>query len=235
DVPDTRVGWSCCVGDPTTGRVFAMGVCGFFQCLDGETGKTIWSRSLNEEFGLLSTYGGRTNVPGIFEDLGIISAVVSGWGEMAIPAHRFMAFNKNTGEMVWFNGTRLRPDDTTYSTPALAVLGGQAAMVFGSGDGAVYAFQPRTGKEIWKYQFSLRGLNVSPIVSGDTVYTGQSEENFKDPSTMGGFAAINGASQGDVTNSGEVWRNKDVLIGKCSPVLVDGRIYALDDSNIFYV
>src|SRR4051812_13974807 len=43
DVPDTRVGWSCCVGDPTTGRIYAMGVCGYFQCLDGETGKTIWS------------------------------------------------------------------------------------------------------------------------------------------------------------------------------------------------
>ena len=63
DVPDTRVAWSCCVGDPTTGRVYAMGVCGYFQCLDGETGKTLWSHSLSEEFGLLSTYGGRTNVP----------------------------------------------------------------------------------------------------------------------------------------------------------------------------
>lgn len=235
DVPDTRVGWSCCVGDPTTGRVYAMGVCGFFQCLDGETGKTIWSHSLSEEFGLLSTYGGRTNVPVIFEDLVIISAVVTGWGDMAMPAHRFMAFDKATGQLVWFNGTRLRPDDTTYSTPTLTVLNGQAAMVFGSGDGAVYAFQPRTGKEIWKYQFSLRGLNISPIVQGDTIYTGQSEENAEDPTTMGGFVAINGASQGDITKSGALWKSKEVLVGKCSPVMVDGRIYALDDSNLFYV
>ncbi len=50
------------------------------QCLDGDTGKTIWSHSLSEEFGLLSTYGGRTNVPVIFEDLVIISAVTTGWG-----------------------------------------------------------------------------------------------------------------------------------------------------------
>ena len=51
DVPNTRVGWSCCVGDPTTGRVYALGVCGYFQCLDGETGKTLWSHSLSEEYG----------------------------------------------------------------------------------------------------------------------------------------------------------------------------------------
>ncbi len=85
DVPAERVGWSSCVGDPATGRVFALGVCGLFQCLDGETGKTIWSRSLSEEFGLLSTYGGRTNVPVVFEDKVYISAVMTNWGELARP------------------------------------------------------------------------------------------------------------------------------------------------------
>ena len=169
DVPDTRVGWSSCVGDPETGNIYALGVCGHFQCLDGETGKTLWSHSLHEQYGLLSTYGGRTNVPVLFEDLVIISAVVIGWGDMAKPAHRFLAFDKKTGQLIWFTGTRLLPYDTTYSTPTVAVIGGQASLVFGSGDGAVWGLQPRTGKGIWKYQFSRRGLNVSPLVSGDRV------------------------------------------------------------------
>ena len=94
DVPAERVGWSSCVADPTTGRIYALGVCGYFQCLDGDTGKTIWSRSLSEEFGLLSTYGGRTNVPVMHEDKVIISAVTTNWGDLARPAHRFMAFDK---------------------------------------------------------------------------------------------------------------------------------------------
>ena len=38
DVPDTRVGWSSCVVDPVTGHVFALGACGYFQCLDGQVG-----------------------------------------------------------------------------------------------------------------------------------------------------------------------------------------------------
>lgn len=233
DVPCERVGWSCCVGDPRTGRVYAMGVCGYFQCLDGETGQTIWSRSLNEEFGLLSTYGGRTNVPIVFENLVLISAVMTNWGEMAIPAHRFLALNKHTGDVVWFNGTRLRPDDTTYSTPVLTVLKGQAAMVFGSGDGAVYAFQPRTGRQIWNYQYSLRGLNISPVVDGDTIYMAHSEEN-SDDSTMGAICAINGAGSEDISKTGEIWRNKEIMVGKSSPVLVNGRLYAADDANLLY-
>ena len=51
DVPDTRVAWSSVVGDPETGNVYALGVCGYFQCIDGETGKTIWSIPMHEYFG----------------------------------------------------------------------------------------------------------------------------------------------------------------------------------------
>lgn len=235
DVPDTRVGWSCCVGDPETGNVYALGVCGYFQCIDPD-GKTLWSHSLHEEYGLLSTYGGRTNVPVLFEDLIIVSAVVIGWGDMAKPAHRFLAFNKKTGELVWFNGTRLLPYDTTYSTPTVAVIGGQQSLVFGSGDGSVWALQPRTGKRIWKHQLSVRGLNVSPLVLGDRVFTGHSEENILG-NTMGTFIGIDALASGkttvsgekDITGSGTLWRHDIVRVGKSSPVPVEDYVVAVDD------
>lgn len=253
DVPVERVGWGGCTGDPATGNVYVMGVCGYFACLNGETGEKIWDRSLSEEFGLLTTYGGRTNTPVVFENLVIISGVminwgntdpnwkyqvfdkgIGGWGDMAKPCHRFMAMNKASGEVVWLNGTRMLPDDTTYSMPTLCVLGGQAALVTGSGDGAVYAFQPRTGNIIWKYQLSLRGLNVAPLVVGDTVYMGQSEEN-RDDNTMGALVAINGLGSGDVTKTHELWRRKEVMIGKSSMLYVDGRLYGVDDGGGFWV
>ncbi len=237
DVPDTRVAWSNCVGDPATGRVYAMGVCGYLQCLDGDTGKTIWSRSLNEEFGLLTTYGGRTNVPIVHDDLLIISGVIIGWGEMAKPTHRFLAFNKATGEMVWFNGTRPLPDDTTYSTPVVGVLGGQQAMLFGSGDGSLWAFQPRTGVPIWQYKLSTRGLNVTPLIDGDKVYMAQSEEN-REGDSMGAVVAVNGAAgknNADITASGELWRDKEVMVGRSGMILLDGRLYSVDDSGNVYI
>lgn len=236
DVPAERVAWGAVVGDPASGKIYAMGVCGIMQCIDGATGKTLWTHSLSEEFGLLSTYGGRTNVAVIYEDLVIISAVMTNWGELAVPAHRFIAFNKETGEIVWYNGTSLRPDDTTYSTPMFGVVNGEAVMIFGSGDGMVWAFQPRTGKPIWSYKLSLRGLNISPVLADGVVYAGQSEENPDDTNTMGAFAAIKAAgSVGDVTKDGALWREKKLMVGKSSPLLIDGRIYAFDDGNIMYV
>lgn len=234
DVPDTRVGWSSVVGDPATGNIYALGVCGYFQCINGETGKTIWSLPLHEQYGLLSTYGGRTNIPIVYEDMVIISGVLINWGELAKPAHRIMAFNKLTGELVWLNGTRLLPEDTTYSTPMVGVVKGQAQMILGSGDGAVWSFQPRTGKANWDYKLSPRGMNASPVLVGDQVFGIHGEENL-DRVSMGSVFCIDATGSGDVTETKTVWSVPDIVSTKCSVVVVDDRVYAVDDGAKMFV
>ena len=233
DVPDTRVGWSSVCGDPETGRVYVLSVSGYFCCLEGKTGKVVWERSLHEEFGLLSTYGGRTHSPLVFEDTVLVSAIIIGWGDapewgfLAKPAHRFMSFDKATGELRWLKGTRISPYDTTYSTPTLTTLSGQAAMVFSSGDGSIWALQPRTGEPIWHYPFSRRGVNISPLVVGDTVYASHSEENIVG-NTMGGLVALDGTMKGDLTGKA-LWQQHEVMSGKSSPLMIDGRLWTIDD------
>jgi outer membrane protein assembly factor BamB len=253
DVPSERVGWSAVVADPATKTIFAHGVCGAFSAIDAATGKTKWNRSLHEEFGFLSTYGGRTNIPVVFEDLVIASAVVTGWGDTARPAHRFLGMDAKTGEVRWMNGTKELPEDTTYSTPSIADFGGQAALVFGSSDGSVWAFQPRTGKALWNFKLSRRGLNVPPLVEGTTIYMSQAEENL-DNTTMGSVTAFDGtavppppaqaaaappaagppAPNTDITTVAVKWQKKGVMDGRAMPVILDGRIYFIDDGAKVY-
>ena len=230
DAPAERVGWSSVTGDPKTGHIYAQGICGLMQCVDGETGKTLWSHSLSEEYGILSTYGGRTNLPTLFEDLVIISGVTTGWGDQAVPAHRFVAFHKQNGQAVWTLSTKLRPEDTTYSTPVLGVFGGQAAMVFGAGDGSVYAVQPRTGKVIWKYDASIRGINQTPLIDGETVYCSHSEEMIHENNVVGAFFALDGKSQGEIPEGKEIWNIKGLASGRSAPLLVNDRLYTINDS-----
>lgn len=234
DVPDTRVGWSSVVGDPETGNVYALGACGLFECYNGETGKVIWSHPLHEQMGLVTTYGGRTNFPIVFEDLLIVAGVIVSWGDMATPAHRFMAFDKRTGEFVWIASTRLRPPDTIYSAPVLATIGGQKLLIAGASDGWLYALQPRTGKIVWDYQLSRRGLNVSPTVDGDVVYMGHSEENITG-TKVGAVVAVNGAGMGNITQSGEIWKELEIADGKSSILKVDDKLYCPDDSGKLFV
>ncbi|MEX1231840.1 MAG: PQQ-binding-like beta-propeller repeat protein [Planctomycetaceae bacterium] len=229
DVPDTRVAWSSVVGDPTTGNVFALGVCGHFLCINGETGETIWEHSLAEEYGLLSTYGGRTNFPIVFENLVIINAVMINWGERARPTHTFVAFDKRNGQAVWMEGTTPLPTDTTYSSPVIAAIDGEMQLIFGSGDGSVHGFQPRTGKKLWSYEASLRGLNTTPLVVGNKVICGHSEENVNDNS-QGALFALDASKRGDLNENGELWRAKEMFIGKTAPIEVNGRVYVIDDS-----
>jgi outer membrane protein assembly factor BamB len=228
DVPAERVGWSAVATDPDTKTVFAHGVCGVFTAIDAETGVTKWQRSLHEEFGFLSTYGGRTNIPVVFEDLVIASAVVTGWGDSSRPAHRFLGMDKASGAVRWMNGTRELPEDTTYSTPSLAVLGGQAALVFGSSDGSIWNFQPRTGKAVWNYRLSRRGINASPLVEGEMVYASQAEENL-DNTSMGSANAFRGTGSGDITETARLWQHKGVTAGKAMPVAVGERVYFVED------
>lgn len=229
DVPDVRVGWSSVVADPDTGYVYAQGANGLFQCLDGETGKVVWKIPMSERFGLLTTYGGRTNFPVIHEDLVIISGVIIGWGEQARPNHRILGMDKKTGEVQWFVGTRNSPEDTTYSSPIIATFNGQKAVVLGCGDGGLWAFQPRTGKTIFQFDFSKRGLSTTPLIDGDVVYMGHSEENIIG-TTMGAIAAIDATKTGNITKTAELWKNEEFGVGKSSPILVDGRLYCFDDA-----
>ncbi len=245
DVPAERMGWASPVGDPTTGRVYAYGSNGLLQCLDGETGKTIWSRSMLEEFGFLSVFGGRTNFPVIFEDLLIVSSVNTDWGERASPAHRFLALDKNTGEIRWYNpGTTERPEDTTFSTPYRGVVNGQMQLIEGSSDGSVWGFQPRTGRPLWSYKMSRRGLSCSPSLSGDTIYMAQNEENLDNFST-GMVAAFSVKTDGAFKDQpivlgkkNDIWKLPGKMINKstqCSPLLFEDRLYAPDNASNFYV
>lgn len=244
-VPDTRVGWSSPVGDPETGKIYALGVNGLFQCLDGETGKADWAVPLHERYGLVSTYGGRTNYPIVVDDLVILGAVTVGWGENGLPAHRIFGFDKATGTLHWQVNTRLRPEDTIHSGPTVAVFNGEKMVLTGSGDGWVYALQPQTGKEIWKYHLSRRGVNLSPTVDGDMVFMGHSEEN-PTGTVMGAIVALKGNLQGDITGidyatgkplptKGEVWREIGMGVGKSSILKVGDRLYCGDDSGKMYV
>jgi len=178
DIVQDRLAFTHMAGDAETGNVYAHLTSGMFVCF-AKDGKIVWQRSLTEEFGRVSGYGGRVTSPIVDEDKVIISIINSSWGENTVGATRMVAFDKRTGQIIWW-GTGLRQvKDTYYSAPTVAIINGERVILTGGGDGCIHAFQVLTGRKLWTYKLEAGGgaINVTPVVHGNRIYVGHCEEN----------------------------------------------------------
>ena len=232
DVPPHRIGWASPTGDPTTGNVYAFGVGGTLIGLSPD-GKLLWERSLVEEFGLVTTHGGRTVSPVIEGDLVIVSGITTGWGNQSRAGHRFMAFDKKSGQTMWVSSPGGRPFDTTYSPPVVADINGTRLLIAGGGDGTMHALKAQTGEPVWKYVISKRGLNTGAVFKGTTAIISHSEENLN-TSEMGLLAAIDATATGDIGPGQIKWSKTGFQGGFSSPVIDGDRFYQIDNgANLF--
>ena len=227
DVPPHRVGWASPVGDPATGNIYVFGVGGNLIGLNRD-GKVLWERSLGEDFGLLTTHGGRTVSPIIDGDLVIVSGVTFQWGQHGRGAHRFMAFDKKTGETMWISAPGGRPYDTTYAPPIIVNVNGTRLLIQGASDGVVHAIKPQTGEPVWKYEISKRGLNTGVVVYNNTAILTHSEENLES-SEMGMMVAVDANSKGEIKKDQIKWSVYGWQGGFSSPVLDGDRLYQVDN------
>lgn len=228
DIPHHRVGWASLAGDPATGNVFAHGVEGMVIAFDPR-GNILWQRSTSEEIGRISGFGGRTVTPVLDGDLLVVSFLSAGWGSTFIPRHRFYALDKRTGETVWLATPGNAPYDTTYSVPVVQVVDGERLLIAGNGDGGIYALQANTGRKVWAFPLSKRGINSSVVVDGAIVYASHSEENVDSSTVMGRVVALD-ASQVADGQPKQLWAADGFAAGYASPAFQDGILYHVDNS-----
>ncbi len=232
DIVENRVAWTAVAVDPQSGNVYCHGTGGQLLCWNRD-GKLLWERSLTEEFGRISGYGGRLMTPIVDEDRVVVSYLSSSWGKNAKGAHRYFAFDKNTGAVRWISAMPGRPLDTTYATPTVGVVAGRRLLIAPAADGHVYGMLARTGEIVWSYQLSKRGLNVSAVLDGNRVYVAHSEENYN-TTEMGAVLCIDASLTGDITGHGALWRVDGLNVGYASPALANDRLYVVtNDADLF--
>jgi outer membrane protein assembly factor BamB len=227
DVPPHRVGWASPAADPETGNIYALGVGATVLALSKD-GKLLWERSVGEEFAAFTTHGGRTMSPLVDGDLVIVSAPISSWGTQANRAHRFIALDKKTGDIVWVATPGGRPYDTAYAAPVIATINGMRLLICGTGDGAVHAIKPQTGEKVWSFVAAKRAVNTGVVVSGTTVIVSHGDENL-DSNELGMIAAIDGSQTGDIKTTR--WAMKGDQFGFSSPVIDGPRVYQIENGS----
>jgi outer membrane protein assembly factor BamB len=225
DVPPHRVGWAAPAADPETGNLYALSGGAQVVALSAN-GQPLWNRSLGEEWAAFTTHGGRTMSPLVDGDLVIVSAAISSWGEMANRAHRFVALDKRTGDIVYVTAPGSRPYDTAYAAPLITTMGGLRLLIAGLGNGGVHAVKPQTGEPVWSYVFSKRAINTGVAVAGNRVFVSQGDENLN-TTDLGTIAAIDGTQTGEIAVP--EWSVTGLEFGYSSPVTDGTRVYQIDN------
>lgn len=230
DVPQHRSGWASPAVDPETGNiyVFTVGAQLFAVSRDG---KILWDRSLPEDYGAVTTHGGRTTSPIIDGDKVILNTLLLAWGDLNRPGNRYMAFDKRTGQTMWISSPQARHYDTNYSTPIVVNIDGAAVMIVGGTDGAFHALKVNTGEPIWRIDVSKRAILNSALYRDGVAYLTHGEENIG-TTQMGMIAAIDARGKGDLKDNAYKWKTFGFLPTYASPVMDNERLYTVDNGAI---
>lgn len=230
-IVSVRLGWTVLAGDPETGNVYGHGTQGNFYCFDKD-GKILWEKSLTEEYGRISGYGGRVTSPVVEGDMVIMGMLNASWGNNWSGQTRFVAMDKRTGKVRWWSGTGIRPKNSYNCVPVVATLNGERVLLSGGGDGCIHAFQVNTGKKLWSYEYGSGAMNPSPVVDGHLIYAAHGEENPVSP-RLGKLVCLD-ASQMVEGQPKKVWEVVGVKFKYCSPLLINGMVIIPDERGFLF-
>ena len=230
DVPQHRAAWASPAVDPATGNIYIFTVGAQLIGLSPD-GKELWDRSLPEDYGAVTTHGGRTTSPIIHGDMVILNTLLLAWGDLNRPGNRYMAFDKRTGETIWISSPQARHYDTNYSTPIIVDIDGVDALIVGGTDGSFHAIKANTGEPIWRVDVSKRAILNSPLYRDGIAYITHGEENIG-TTEMGLIAALDARGKGDLKENAFKWKTLGFLPTYASPVMDKERLYTVDNGAI---
>ncbi len=137
-----------------------------------------------------------------------------------------VALQANDGSVAWKTPRNVAVKNTfSFSTPLIIEVSGKAQAVV-PGSGAVVAYDPADGREIWRYGYG-EGFSVvpRPLHRDGVVYV------------CSGFGravihAVKTDGTGDVTGTHLLWKDDKTVPKESSPILVGDLLFFNDDKGI---
>lgn len=215
-------------------KVYVFGSEGMLHCLNNSDGRVIWKVNTTKQFGVVKNFFGAGSTPLIEDDLLIVHIggsppsehenIYDAAGKIESNGTGIVAFNKNTGEVVYKSLKAL----ASYSSPIIHTLHGKRVGFIFAREG-LFAFNPKDGKEYFHFPWraeKLESVNAAtPIVFGNHVFISE---------TYGPGSALLSVNN-DMSHK-VVWKDKG--FGRRSlqahwntPIEIDGYIYACSGRN----
>jgi len=219
---------------------------------DKKDGDIVWTYDMINELAVFP-HNLATSSPVGYGDLIFLNTsngVDEGHLNLPVPsAPDFIAVNKKTGKLAW--ESNVVGSDVlhgSWSSPAVGMVEGKPQVIFAGGDGWCYAFEPASGKPIWKFDLNPKdskwelggrgtrnNIIATPVVYDNKVFlsVGQDPEHGEG---IGHLYAIDATGKGDVTDKAAIWHvgGDDFHRSMSTVAIADGLLYAADLSGFFY-
>ncbi len=176
------------------------------------SGEILWKAKLAYE-----SQHGSGGSPVLYEDLLILNC---DGGDTAY----VVALDARTGKVRWRTWRR-QPWDQAYSTP-LVIRVSERDQLVSVGAYRAAAYDPRTGREIWRVSYADGFSNVPrPVLGHGLVFIAT---GFQQPSLL----AVRPDGAGDVTRTHIAWTLQRAAPLTPSPLLVGDELYLVNDTGI---
>ncbi len=151
-----------------------------------------------------------------------------------------VALDKSNGKDVWRSDRPAEPYEPltrigrkAYITPIIINVNG-SDMLISNGSAVCIAYDPNTGKEIWRVVNGGESTIAMPFTEKGVVYWYAGYMVAADGTNFTELLAVNPDGKGDITGTNVIWKKWDELSrNQClTPVIKDGLIYTVNTRNI---
>ncbi len=150
-----------------------------------------------------------------------------------------VALDKTTGETIWRADRPAEPYEKltqigrkAYITPIIINVKGRD-MLISDGSAVCIAYDPNTGKEIWRVVDGGESTISMPFTENGIVYWYAGYMVAADGTKYTDILAVNPDGSGDITATNVIWKKQDELSRNHSltPIIKDGLIYTVNTVN----
>ncbi|MCX6327746.1 MAG: PQQ-binding-like beta-propeller repeat protein [Bacteroidia bacterium] len=149
-----------------------------------------------------------------------------------------VALNKSNGEIVWRTERPKEPYEPlteigkkAYITPLVINVKGRDLLI-SNGSAVCIAYDPRTGKEVWRVVRGAESTVAMPVSENGIVFFYTGFMVSEDGNKFSELLAVNPDGKGDITKTNIIWKKQSEPIQLLTPVIKDGLIYTIDPKNI---
>jgi outer membrane protein assembly factor BamB len=181
-------------------------------CLDLD-GNVLW-RNTDLRYSPVHGNGGS---PIVVDDLLVYS--IDGADKQAV-----VALDQATGKVRWQTDRKSKAlKKFSFGTPLLIEVDGQRRIV-SAGSDVVAAYEPATGKELWRFRYSGYSIIARPVFGQGLIFLSTC---YDQPSLL----AIRADGQGDVTDTNLAWSRTKGAPHAPSPLLDGDNLFVVSDNG----